>query len=407
MIFPAATMKLTDKTLSALSIPAGKTELIAFDDHVPGFGVRLRAGGSRVWVFQYKFGTRHRRITIGSAKALSASRARTIASEFHAKVRLGQDPQGAKGEGRRAAAETVGAVLQSYLPDKQTTVRAGTYASIERQLLRHCAPLHGLPLANLDRRTIAARLTAIAAKNGPVEANRTRASLSAFFAWCVQQGMLDSNPVVGTGKRPEQSRDRVLSIAELKAIWQATAGADDYSAIVRLLMLCGQRAGEVGALRWSEIVDGSIVLSAARTKNKREHSIPLSPLAFSILEARPRRPGRDFVFGRMADRPFSGWTPCKRALDARLRANGAEVAPWTTHDLRRSSATYMAELGVAPHLIEAILNHVSGHKRGVAGIYNRATYEPAKRQALGAWAAYLMAVVEGREQKVIVPLRGA
>ena len=394
-------MKLTDKTLPTLSIPEGRSKLIRFDDDLPGFGVRLRAGGSRVWVFQYKLGLKHRRITLGSARALSATQARTLASEIHAKVRLGQDPAGVKIENRRVAAQTVGAVVDAYLPIKRTQVRPGTFLSIERQLLRHCKSFHGLPLASLDRRTIAARLAAIAAKSGPVEANRTRASLSAFCSWCVQEGLIDANPVVGTGQRREQARDRVLSIVELKAIWQATAGTDDYSAIIRLLMLTGQRAAEIGALRWSEIGDAGIALPAARTKNGREHTIPLATEAADILAARPRHPGRDFVFGRMLDRPFCGWTECKRRLDDRLRAAGAELAPWTTHDLRRSFATHTAGLDVPPHIIEAVLNHASGHKHGVAGTYNRASYEPQKRRALQMWAEHVVAIVEGHTNKVV------
>ena len=394
-------MKLSDKAISALSIPAGKAELIAFDDDLPGFGIRLRAGGSRVWICQYKLGPRHRRITLGSTKALTSARARTIASEIHAKVRLGQDPAQAKSDGRRLAAETFGVILKSYLPDKREAVRPGTYLSVERHLLKHCRALHNVPIASLDRRTIAARLAAIATSNGPVEANRVRASLSAFFSWCMQQGLAEINPVIGTGKRPESARERVLSKAELKAIWQATAGTDDYSAIIRLLMLTGQRAAEIGSLRWSEIIGDAIALQPERTKNKRAHSIPLSPLALRIIEARPRRDGRDLIFGRMFDRPFCGWTACKRTLDARLSAAGADVAPWTTHDLRRTFATNAAEIGVAPHIVEAVLNHVSGHKRGIAGTYNRATYEPQKRAALNRWADHLLAVVEGRGNEVI------
>ena len=394
-------MKLSDKAISALSIPAGKAELIAFDDDLPGFGIRLRAGGSRVWICQYKLGPRHRRITLGSTKALTSARARTIASEIHAKVRLGQDPAQAKSDGRRLAAETFGVILKSYLPDKREAVRPGTYLSVERHLLKHCRALHNVPIASLDRRTIAARLAAIATSNGPVEANRVRASLSAFFSWCMQQGLAEVNPVIGTGKRPESARERVLSKAELKAIWQATAGTDDYSAIIRLLMLTGQRAAEIGSLRWSEIIGDAIALQPERTKNKRAHSIPLSPLALRIIEARPRRDGRDLIFGRMFDRPFCGWTACKRTLDARLSAAGADVAPWTTHDLRRTFATNAAEIGVAPHIVEAVLNHVSGHKRGIAGTYNRATYEPQKRAALNRWADHLLAVVEGRGNEVI------
>jgi integrase len=142
---------------------------------------------------------------------------------------------------------------------------------------------------------------------------------------------------------------------------------------------------------------GAEVLPASRTKNARQHIIPLADSARAILEARPRRADRDFIFGRREGRPFTGWSVCKGLLDARIKANGATVANWVPHDLRRSTATRMAEIGVAPHIIEAVLNHVRGHKAGVAGVYNRATYEPEKRTALALWADHVLAVVEKRE----------
>ncbi len=399
-------MRLTDKTIAELAPPKGKSEAIFFDDTLPGFGIRLRAGGSARWVYQYKIGTQHRRITLGSAAVLSATRARASATELHAKVRLGTDPAGEKIESRARAAETMEAALRSYLAQKRDEVRPGSYTGIERHLVKHCRRLHGLQLAKIDRRAIAATLGAVANKSGPIEANRVRASLSAFFVWCMREGLVEQNPVMGTGRRPEKSRERVLSPEELKAIWNTTAGTDDYSAIIRLLMLTGCRANEIAALRWSEIHNDRIVLPAERTKNARMHIVPLSDAAKAILEARPRHAARDFVFGRREGRPFTGWTVCQDLLDARIKAAGASVAPWTRHDLRRSVATSMAELGVQPHVIEAALNHVSGHKAGVAGIYNRAAYEPEKRQALTLWAERLLALVEGRKSK-IVPLRGA
>jgi integrase len=123
-------------------------------------------------------------------------------------------------------------------------------------------------------------------------------------------------------------------------------------AVVRLLMLTGQRLAEIGALRWSEITENGIVLPASRTKNSRQHAIPLVPAARAILDARPRRPDRDFIFGRRRDRPLTGWSVCKAVLDGRL---GSAVAPWVHHDLRRTMATRMAETGIAPHVIEAVL----------------------------------------------------
>jgi integrase len=396
-------VRLTDKALAVLTLPKGKREAIFFDDDLAGFGVRLREGGAARWIYQYKIGAQNRRITLGSTTALTATRARASASELHAKVRLGADPGGEKAESRIRAGETLGALLEVYLEEQRQRIKPLSFTQKERHLRKHCRRLHGLQLVKVDRRTIAALLQTVATKSGPIESNRVRASLSAFFTWCISEGYAESNPVVGTNRRPEKSRDRVLSPAELKAIWAATAGDDDYSAIVRLLMLTGCRAEEIAGLRWSEIFGDMIVLPGTRTKNARDHIVPLSELARAILEARPKMLGCDFVFGRGKHRTrgFTGWSVCKVLLDGRIKANGAEVAHWTNHDLRRTCATSMAELGVQPHIIEAVLNHVSGYKHGVAGIYNRASYGPEKHAALILWADKLLEVVEGKARKVI------
>ena len=126
-------------------------------------------------------------------------------------------------------------------------------------------------------------------------------------------------------------------------------------------------------LRWDEVQDEEIALPEARTKNHRAHVIPLSNPARSILD-KVRRDGRTHVFGR-DDTGFQGWGNSKRRLDRGIAEKGKPLPHWTIHDLRRTVATRMAELGVQPHIIEAVLNHVSGHKSGVAGVYNRATYD--------------------------------
>jgi integrase len=397
-------MRLTDKAVAPLSLPKHKREATFFDDDLAGFGVRLRTGGAARWVYQYNIGKRTRRITMGSTAALTATRARATASELHARVRLGADPASEKAESRIRAGETFEAVLRVYLARQRDRLKPLSYVQKERHLVKHCRALHTLQLVKLDRRTVAAKLAKVAAKSGPVESNRVRASLSAFFSWCIAQGFIDSNPVVGTERRPEKSRDRVLSPAELKAIWTATAGDDDYSAIVRLLMLTGCRAEEIAGLSWNEVAGDKIILPGLRTKNSREHVVPLVGPARSILAARPKMLDCEFVFGRGKDRGFTGWSSCKMLLDDRLKANGAKVAHWTNHDLRRTAATSIAELGTAPYVIEAVLNHVSGHKAGVAGIYNRASYENEKRAALTLWADRLLEIVEGKARKVI-PLR--
>ena len=143
-------------------------------------------------------------------------------------------------------------------------------------------------------------------------------------------------------------------------------------------------------MRWSEIdLDAEVfTMSAERTKNKRSHSVPLSMQALDILRTTPMRANRDLLFGE-GKGSFSGWSRSKQRLDQR-----SGVGDWTLHDLRRSAVTGMAELGCQPHVIEAVVNHVSGHKAGVAGIYNRATYAAEKRVALQMWADHHLSVVE-------------
>jgi integrase len=228
----------------------------------------------------------------------------------------------------------------------------------------------------------------------------------------MREGLVEANPVAGTNRNEAVKRDRVLSEPELREIWAALKD-DAYSDILRLLMLTGQRREEIGALRWSEIDLEAVLITlpAARTKNKLEHLVPISGPVRDILKDRHRIVGRDLVFGQ-GEGGFSGWSKSKERLDARLldarrKALGKEAQPmpdWRLHDIRRSVATGMAKIGIQPHIIEAVLNHISGHKAGVAGVYNRWTYLPEKTDALARWAEHLQAVVTGNASNV-VPLR--
>ena len=405
-------MKLTPKTCQAAALPAGKSEAIFFDDNVPGFGLRLRAGGGRSLIFQYKIGSKHRRMALGAVSAVDIAKARETAKDLHARVRLGQDPAGDKAEARAKAAETFEAAAALFLAWQRQELRPRSYADVERHLLKHAKPLHQLQLAKVDRRDIATLLAAISKNSGAVTANRVRTSLNTFFGWTIGEGMAENNPVIHTNKNKEQTRDRVLSPGELRLIWNSLED-DDFGAIMKLLALTGQRAGGIAGLLRAEIGENEIALPGERTKNHRPHSVPLSEPARAILAARPRRTGadgkpRELVFGQ-GQGPFSGWSNSKEALDARItEANeGVPLPHWTPHDLRRSFATHSAEvLGIQPHTIEAVLNHVSGFRGGVAGIYNRAAYDSEKRGALARWAEQLLAWVEGRESNV-TPLRRA
>jgi integrase len=395
-------MRFTTGNVRALALPAGKKEAIFWDDDVGGLGVRLRAGGSKVWVFQYKLGEKNRRMTLGSATALDVGKARETAKDLYAKVRLGQDPQGEKIKSRIEAAETFKAVADEFLACKQVQVRPGSYVGMQHHLLVHARSLHHLQLGKIERRDVAQTVGIVTKNAGLPTGNRVRSTLSSMFAWAVAQGRLEHNPVVGTVPNKEKPRQRVLKPHELRLIWSAL-GSDQYGAIVKLLALTGQRLGEIAGLRWSEIHGDVVELPAERVKNGEPHTIPISQAAGAILAAQPRRVGsdgklRDLIFG-FADGPFGGWSVCKKRLDQAIAETaGQPLAPWVIHDLRRTAATYMAEIGIQPHIVEAILNHTGGHKGGVAGIYNKASYEPEKRIALSRWAEHLITIVEGREQ---------
>jgi integrase len=390
-------MRLTRQSVADLTIPAGKPYVIVWDEGLPGFGVRVNPTNKQ-WVVQYRANGKTRRETIGRVERITLDDARKRARASMAKAQLGADPQAEKAQERARASITLDAVATRYLAGAKERLRPSSYEDAERYLKRHLAPLGPLPLHKIARANVAARLGEIAEHHGLFASNRARATLSALFAWAMGEGLADTNPVIGTNKATEEvSREHVLTDAELVAVWKACRD-DDYGRVVRLLILTGQRREEVAGLTLSELDQGAALwtIPKARSKNGREQEVPLSPAALEILRAAPRRDGRPLLFSEGSG-GFSGWSKAKTALDKRIADAGVKVRPWRLHDLRRTAATGMGnKLGVLPHVIEAVLNHVSGHKAGVAGIYNKATYRAEKRQALKAWAEHLNDLPEGQ-----------
>jgi integrase len=386
--------------VSAITLTTVKTlapgEAI-WDDAVRGFGVR-RQKKAASYIIKYRAaGGTQRLYTIGAHGRWTPDTARKEARRLLGLVASGADPASQKADARREANNTLRGVIDSYLRVVQQKPR--TLADTRRYLLDEWKPLHSHPIASIRRRDISLRVAEIA-ESRPVIAIRARAALSAMFSWAIREGYdIPANPVLGTNCPPEPaSRTRALADAELRSIWRACTD-DDFGRIVRLLILTGQRRDEIGGLRWSEIEPAGLRLPATRTKNAREHSLPLVPAARALLP--PRRDG-DFIFGagprRRGDPPrgYSGWTKSRQALDARIASVGARpLEPWVIHDIRRSVATGLAELGVHPHIIEAILNHVSGHRAGVAGVYQRARYSDQMQSALARWADHIAALVTG------------
>jgi hypothetical protein len=271
-------MKLTKANVARLALPPGKLDAIFFDEDMPGFGVRLRAGGKCTWIAQYRVGAKQRRVTLGDVRKLDADQARTTARNRLAQVTLGGDPQADKVTARAHAAVTLRAVADTFLAVKKTSLRPKTFGESERYLLKYWRPLHGLPVNKIERATVAALIAEITVEHGPIAATRARAALSTLLAWAVREGLTKDNAVIGTNRPAEpRSRDRVLTSAELGEIWKACRG-DDYGRIIQLLMLTGQRRDEVGAMTWSEIDIDRVTwrIPGERTKNKRPHTIALT-----------------------------------------------------------------------------------------------------------------------------------
>jgi integrase len=381
-----------------ITIPAGKPYHIEWDEALPGFGVRINPTG-KVWVVQYRAGGKSRRETIGRVDTIPLNIARETAKKTLARVKLGSDPQAEKTEAKVRARITFEAVAERYLKHARDRLKPRSFEEVERHLKKHWLPLRGLPLDKIGRALVASRLEDIAEQNGPIASNRARAALSTLFAWAVATGQAEANPVTGTIRvGGEVSREHVIADEELAAIWQACRDGD-YGRIVRLLILTGQRRDEVGDMRWSELdlTRGLWTIPGERTKNGLPHEVPLSEPAVEILRSIPRREEREFVFGEGRG-GFSGWSKSKARLDTRVAQAGAVVRTWRLHDLRRTAATRLSELGTLPHVVEAILNHISGHKAGVGGVYNRATYAKEKREALDTWAKHLSGLVANINQ---------
>jgi integrase len=407
--FPEAVnmkLKLDAKTVAGLALRAGKSEEFCWDAELEGYGLRLRrrsdGGLLRTWITQYRANGHTRRVTIGSADKLTPVQAREAAGKLLARVTLGHDPQAEKKAKRQQAAHTVRSLVSTYLDVKQSELRPTSLRITKLYLTGpYFRPLHALAVTAVTRTDVATCIRTIARKHSVPTAAAARRALSAFFAWAIAEGEMGdaANPVEGSHRPADPTpRDRVLADTELVAIWNA-CGDDEYGRIIRLLTLLGSRRQEIGGMCWSELdLDaGTWTLPAERSKNHRPHTITLSAPALEIIKSVPRR-NRDHLFGGWAGDGFTSWSRGKQELDQRLARAGR---PWRVHDIRRTVATGMADIGIEPHHIEAALNHYSGHRRGVAGIYNRSTYERAVRAALARWGEHALALIEGRKSKIV------
>lgn len=409
------------------ALQPGGAEVVLWDDKIAGFGVKVMPTGTKTYLFQYRLGGRAgrtRRVTIGKHGNLTPDSARREAERLAPLISQGIDPQQQKQDNARKAVDLAFKGYAKTFVDDCLKVRWKTSHKDGEALLRlYVIPVLGnKPLHDITRADIRAVLAPVRTK--VATCRNLFAVLRRLFRWAVSEGDLDVSPLIGMEPPPlPVKRDRVLSDQELKLAWQATDKLGyPFGPFVRLLIATGQRLEEVSALEWSELEKAKAVwtLPADRAKNNNASIVPLSALAVKELDDLAKRakrkdgwPRKGFVFSTTGETSISGHSRAKRRLDkeigrlAEKEKDLPPIAPWRFHDLRRTLATGMQRLGVRFEVTEAILNHVSGSKSGVAGVYQLHDWGPEKKTALQAWSDYVAGLMSGVSINNVVVMKKA
>ncbi len=383
------------------------------DDAVAGAWVEVRPSGAVSYVLHYRFSEKSRKLTIGKFDVDEGGLARVRAAAREARNLLGQglDPAGEKRAAKAARAvalrqgeaspepapaapdlvETVAADFIERYAKPNTRDWKETQRLLERNVVPHW---RGRRLSEISKTDIHTVLDLMIDRGAAVGANRVFAQLRKMCGWAVSRGLIDRSPCEGIDKpSSETKRDRVLDDRELALVWRGCeASGFPFGPLTQLLILTGQRRGEVAGMAYSELDTDKAVwtIPAARVKNKRQHKVPLSPQAVALLRGLPRIVGSDYVFSTTGNTAPSGFSNAKEHLDATLlKLDPRPLTAWTMHDLRRSVASGMAALGVQLHVIERVLNHVSGTFGGIVSVYQHHDFAPDMRAALDAWAAHI------------------
>lgn len=374
--------------------PPEKGRVEYYDGRIPGFGLRVNATGAKTFFLVGRHGRAFRRVTLGRYPTVSLEKARRKANDALRALEDGVDPNAEKRAERMERSDSFASVVRDFVEKHcKRNNRASTAAENERLLRSVFVPRwKNIAVPELTKRDVLNVIDDIMDAGTPSAARHAFAVIRKFFNWCLERGIIEHSPCA-TLKMPgkHKSRDRVLNDDELTSVVSAAKQIGwPYGPIVLLLVFTAQRRNEVVGMLWEEIdrKARTWTMSGDRTKNHKAHTVPLTDAALAVLDSISRVAGCAYVFPARGytDRPYSGHSKGKRELDAVCGIKG-----WTLHDLRRTAATGMAKAGVAPHVVEKVLNHVSGTFGGVAGVYNRFQYLDEMRAALTSWEERLSA----------------
>ena len=383
-------MRLSERAIKRIPTPADGYTL-TWDDELKGLGVRTTANGVKSFVVNYRADGIQRRATLGRFPALSATAARQRGQELLAKVHLGADPLDE--QRARRGEPTFGQLVDEFAKRHLENMKRGY--EVERILRADAIPGFGANTrAAAIRRRDVIELVEEKAATAPIAANRLLQAVRRLYNWAIDKDLLETSPCVKVARpSPEKSRDRVLSVDEIRAVWEKLPNTKRMSEAVRcalrLILVTAQRPGEVIGMRWDELdLDkGCWEMPRERTKADRAQRVPLTSLALAELEKRPQ--GDQWVFPSLRDEPIK-----VLALSHAVRHNRAHwgIAHWTPHDLRRTAASHMAALAIDRFLIARILNHAD---REITAVYDRYRYDKEIRRALNKWDKRLRAIITG------------
>ncbi len=409
---------LTDLKIRNLPIPEKRRAIP--DGRVTGLYLNHQPSDAKSWSVRFRFDGVPTNYVIGPYPPVSIAAARGKALEVLGDVAKGVNPAAVKKASKAAAraereadVDRVERVVDLFI-ERHAKPKTRDWRETERMLHREViARWKGRRLSQITRAHVYQMVDEIVDRGAPIAANRRFAAFHKMCAWAVERGIIDRNPCDGV-KAPSQEtpRDRVLSDDEIRFVWRAFEAVGwPFGPIGKLLLLTGARRNEVAGMTWGELdLAGRVwTLAAARTKNKRDHVIPLSDAAVDIVKDLPRIEGGRFIFSTTGRTPVSGFSKAKAKIDTAvlaLRRDEAVTPSWTLHDIRRTVATNLQKLGVRLEVTEAVLNHVSGSRAGIVGVYQRHNWADEKRAALDAWARKLEAIISGAEASNVVELAG-
>lgn len=393
--------KLTKRLIDSLTYKADNDlRQVYWDTEISGFGIRVYPSGKKSFILSYRQNGTKRLFTIGQYGNITLDMARELAKKKMGEVADGKDPLLNRKAAKKKHEWTVKKAYADFLK-KYAKTHTEYWEETDRIFEKDVLPAIGKkPIDEVKKEDIIKILDSVVERKARIMANRTLAAMRRFFNWCVERDLITSSPayMVAAPAR-NRSRDRVLADFEIREIWNACENVEyPFGPLVQFLILTGQRRGEVASMKWDDYDEDNRLWTLPResTKTDRQHHVHVSEVAAKILEDAPDM--GSYVFTSAGERPFENFSRDKKSLDTKIRksrkeSNQPSLADWTLHDIRRTVASGMARLNVAPHIIEKILNHSAGIISGVAAVYNRYEYADETKKALDMWSAHIQHIL--------------